>query len=99
VQLPSFIDGGPFDIITLSVAIVIACAKCWRHKHELISKETGFHIIHGLAIFPLLTLSISAFSHEAVTELAKSNPVILSGAGFVALLAILEDEFKKGDAL
>jgi hypothetical protein len=99
VHLPSFIDGGPFDIVTLIVAVAVAAAKCVRHKHSFISAKTGFSIIHGLTIFPLFVLAISAISTTALTNLLNSNKIILSGAGFVALLAILEREFAKENPL
>ena len=100
MHLPSYIDGGPLDIITLLVAIVIAVAKCYRHNHALISKEMGFNVVHGIAIFPLFVLSLAVFNKELIAELAKGNSLILSVAGVVALLSILEEEFKKnGDTL
>jgi multisubunit Na+/H+ antiporter MnhF subunit len=99
VHLPSFIDGGPFDILTLVVAVAVALGKCWRHGHSVISVNMGFNVIHGLAIFPLLMLSLSAISREALDSVLASNRLILSVAGLIALLAILEKEFSKADPL
>lgn len=92
MHLPSYIDGGPFDIVTVIVAIAVALAKCHRHKRWVVSKETGFDVVHGVAIFPLLALSLAVFNKELVSQL---NSVTLSVAGVVALLTILESEFKK----
>ena len=71
VHLPSFIDGAPLDIITLLVAIIVALAKCYRHKHFIISKEMGFNVVHGIAIFPLFVLSFSVFNKELYLELGE----------------------------
>ena len=99
LHLSSLIDGSTIDIWTFAVAVGVALAKCWRHGHKVISAETGFNIIHGTAIFPLMVLSMAALSKESISFLATSNRIILSGAGCVALFAILEKEFTKANPL
>jgi hypothetical protein len=54
-------------------------------RRKLISRETG------VELFPLLMLAIASVSTSALSELLHSNRLILSVAGVVALLAILED--------
>lgn len=98
-KLLSLFDGGWFDIVTFSVAILVSAAKCHQHKHKFISGETGRDILHGIAIFPLFVLTVSVFSNEALQSLLSSSRIILSVAGAVALFSILEDEFDRGEQL
>lgn len=92
--MPSWLDGNWVDILTLAVALVYAVAKCYRADDQrLVSKETGLQVAHGVALFPpLLLLALSSLSSAALNALLHSHKIILSVAGVVALLAILEDE-------
>ena len=91
--MPNWLDGNWVDILTLAVALVYAVAKCYRAEGQrLVSKETGLQVAHGVALFPLLLLALSSLSSAALNALLHSHKIILSVAGVVALLAILEDE-------
>jgi len=47
--------------------------------------------MNGLALFPLVLLMGSAFSHYLTGQLLTTNKVIMFGAGMFSLCAILED--------
>jgi hypothetical protein len=49
-------------------------------------------VAHGVALFPLLLLVFSSLSSWALDALRHSHKIILSVAGVVALLSILEEE-------
>jgi hypothetical protein len=62
---------------------------------RLISRETGLDIANGCSLFPLLILGgLTSLSSRVLTALMSANKLILSVAGFCALLALLEDDFK-----
>jgi hypothetical protein len=61
---------------------------------RLISRETGLDIANGCSLFPLLLLGLTIFSSRVLAALMSANKLILSVAGFCALLALLEDDFK-----
>jgi hypothetical protein len=88
-----YVDGSWLDILSLLCAI--GYAETRRRKSEprrkIICRETGIDIANGVSIFPLLVLSLSAVSSAMLNKLLESNKLILSVAGLVALLAILED--------
>jgi EamA domain-containing membrane protein RarD len=84
-------DGNWVDLGTLLVAVSYACYI--RPKHQpLISKKTGLRVAHGVALFPLFLLACSSISSSALNALLHSHKIILSVAGVVALLAILEED-------
>lgn len=87
------VDGHWFDICSLIGGLIYALIRWARHgrQHKLISKETGLDIANGVGLFPLLVLSFASFSTTALNALLQSNRLILSVAGIVALLAVLED--------
>lgn len=92
-ELLKQIDGHWFDICSLIGGLIYAVIRWARHarQHKLISKETGLDIANGVGLFPLLVLSFASFSTTALNALLQSNRLILSVAGIVALLAVLED--------
>lgn len=88
------LDGNWVDACSLLVAVIYAVYKSMRFKKcKLISKQTGFNVANGAALFPLLMLGLSIFSARLMQELLSANKLILSVAGLVALLSLLEDDF------
>ncbi len=92
-SLSAHVDGHWFDICSLIGGVIYAVFRWARDgcQHNLISKETGLDIANGVGLFPLLVLSFASFSTTALNALLQSNRLILSVAGIVALLAVLED--------
>jgi hypothetical protein len=84
-------DGNWVDVGTLVVALFYAYYRRGEHQ-RLISKETGLRVAHGVALFPLFLLACSSVSSSALNALLHSHKIILSVAGVVALLAILEED-------
>jgi hypothetical protein len=88
-------DGNRVDVATLILALLYAAIMHRRVGKALgrkpISMQTGLCVVHGIALFPLLLLSLSVFSSQALEELVHSDKIIISVAGIVALLAVLED--------
>ncbi len=91
--LQPYLDGNWFDILSLLGGLLYAGLRARRSnpRHKLISRETGVDVANGVGLFPLLMLATASFSSSALSELLHSNRLILSVAGVVALLAILED--------
>jgi hypothetical protein len=91
--LRPYVDGGWMDCLSLFSALIYA--EWRRSKHtpprKIICRETGVDIANGVSIFPLFILSLSSVSSFMLKNLQGSNKLILSVAGIVALLAILED--------
>ena len=93
--MPSFIDGTWFDMASFLVAIAYALYRKLRFDdHRWVCKETGIDVANGVGLFPLFMLAMAIFSSGALHNLLVSNKLILSVAGVVALLAILDE----GDA-
>lgn len=93
MSLTGWLDGNWVDMATLAMAMVYAAAKCRRNgDRRWISRDTGLRVAHGVALFPLLLLAVSSLSSAALDALLHSHKIILSVAGVVALLAILEEE-------
>lgn len=90
-KIIAIFDGNWVDVATFAVAVGYAIYHCAKDKIAVISKQTGLRIAHGVALFPLLLLSLASLSTPALTALTHSHKIILSVAGVVALLAILED--------
>ena len=89
----SFIDGGWFDMASFAVALLYALYRKLRlNRHVWICRETGIDVANGVGLFPLLMLATASFSTPALHSLLISNKVILSVAGVVALMAILEED-------
>ena len=90
----SYLDGNWIDIGSLIGAIVYAVRehKMCHPPRRFICRETGINIAHGTALFPLLLLGLSVFSSRITSELLTASRIILSAAGVVALLSILEHE-------
>ncbi|MGJ0507485.1 MAG: hypothetical protein ACR652_10170 [Methylocystis sp.] len=88
-----YLDGNWFDVLSLIGGIGYAVYR-WRKccpSRPFVTKETGIDVANGVGLFPLLMLSFSIISSRVLTEVLQSNRLILSVAGVVALLAILED--------
>ena len=84
-------DGNWVDLGTLLVALLYA----WHGRaagRPLISKATGLRVAHGVALFALFLLACSSIPSSALNALLHSHKIILSVAGVVALLAILEED-------
>ena len=90
---PSFIDGAWFDIASILVALSYAVYRKLRFgNHRWTSRETGIDVANGVSLFPLFMLTVASFSTEALHTLLSSSKIILSVAGIVALLAILDED-------
>lgn len=92
-SLSPYFDGNILDILSFICSIFYAFHK-WRKAspaRKLICKETGVDIANGVGIFPLFVLATTIFSSFALAKLLEANKIILSVAGVVALLAILEE--------
>lgn len=90
--LVDIFDGNWVDLLTFLVAVAYAVIQCHRNgRQKFISKETGLTVAHGAALFPLILLMGASLSSHALDALLHSHKIILSVAGAVALLAILED--------
>jgi hypothetical protein len=81
------------DPATAIVAVLYAWLQRRRSaaRRPVLNRRTGWDVLNGLAIFPLLLMMGSTFSDYLTKELIETNKVILFGAGAVALFAILED--------
>ncbi|HXY57826.1 MAG TPA: hypothetical protein VEH76_04515 [Methylocystis sp.] len=92
-SVSQYFDGNWLDAASLLCAMVYAGHR--RNKtnptRKIICKDTGVDIANGVGIFPLFVLSLASISSMALAKLLESNKLILSVAGIVALLAILED--------
>lgn len=90
--MPSFIDGAWFDMVSFIVALLYALYRKLRfNNHRWVCKETGIDLANGVGLFPLFMLAMAIFSSSALHEVLISNKLILSVAGAVALLAILDE--------
>ena len=89
--LKNIFDGNWVDLVTFGVAILYAVFMCRRMNLSLISRQAGLRVAHGVALFPLLLLACSSVSTHALDALVHSHKIILSVAGVVALLALLEE--------
>lgn len=81
------------DSATAIVAMIYAAFQRTRSRAPppFLSRRTGWDILNGLALFPLILLMGSCFSDYLTAELVGTNKVIMFGAGALALFAILED--------
>lgn len=78
------------DMMSLLFAIVYGLLRTLKTHGKILSRATGLSIANGIAIFPLALMVLSGFWTDALNAVLQSNKVILSIAGIVALLAILE---------
>ena len=83
--------GNWIDVGSLIVAIVYACLMCRVKGHKFLSHKAGLDVAKGIAFFPLLLLVTSILYTPLLSALLESNKLLLSTAGTVALLALLED--------
>ena len=94
-MLTNLFDGGWVDTLTILTAILYSVYI--HHKvgkpagQKFVSRDTGLAVAHGVALFPLFLLAVSSLSSAALEQLLHSHKIILSVAGLVALLAILEE--------
>lgn len=79
------------DVCSLSLAFLYGIIKSAVSKQKLISRATGLNIANGIGLFPLVLLVLSTYWNAALVAVLQSNKVILSLAGVVALITILED--------
>ncbi len=79
------------DVCSLSLAVVYGITRSLILRQKLISRGTGLSIASGIGLFPLMLLVASTYWNEALVAVLQSNRVILSLAGVVALITILED--------
>ena len=88
-----YVDGNWLDVISLIVAVIYAAHRKRKDpsRVKIISRDTGVDIANGVGIFPLMVLSVASVSSVALKRLVEGNKLILSVAGIVALLAILDD--------
>jgi hypothetical protein len=87
-----YFDGNWIDIGSLLGAVIYAVreSRLASPPQRIICRQTGVNIAHGIALFPLMILALSVFSSWLTHELLTTSKIILSAAGLVALLAILE---------
>lgn len=101
--MPSLVlDGSWIDFVTFVVAVIFTAFKFFRIRNtqkKFFSKATGYDLMTGTSIFPLVLLGGSAFSSNILQMLLGSNKLLMSVAGLFALLALLEDEFEKEEDL
>jgi hypothetical protein len=79
------------DTGSLIVAIVYAGIMSRVKGHNFLSHTTGLDVAKGIVFLPLLLLAVSILYAPLLETLFESNTLILSVAGIVALLALLED--------
>jgi hypothetical protein len=79
------------DVCSLSLAVLYGIARSVIFKQRLISRATGLAVANGIGLFPLILLVASTYYEPALEAVLQSNRVILSLAGIVALITILED--------
>jgi hypothetical protein len=91
-SLSGYIDGSWVDQFSLLGGTVYATREyiISNPKPKFISKTIAVHIAHGVVLFPLAMLGLSAFSTPLTHELLTSSRLILSIAGIVAFFAIVE---------
>lgn len=87
-----YFDGNWIDCASLMGGVGYALYKCYKAspRRKVISKETGLDIANGVSLVPLAILSLTIFSNPLLEALFRSNKLILSVAGLVALLSMLE---------
>ncbi len=89
----NFIDGNWVDICSLLISAAYVFVAHRRGKlSKLVSKDAGILFANGVSLFPLVLLALTSFSSASLQALLTSNKLILSVAGVVALLAILETD-------
>ncbi len=60
-------------------------------RRAFLSTDTRKNFMDGTALFPLGVLTLSLFSTRITNDLLHANKLILSEAGVVAILAVLQD--------
>ncbi len=81
------------DPVTAIVAVLYAALQRRRStvSRPVLNRRTGWDVLNGLAIFPLLLLMGATFSDYLTAQFLETNKVISFGAAALALFAILEN--------
>jgi hypothetical protein len=81
------------DPATAIVAVLYALLQRKRtaRRRPILNRKTGWDVLNGLAIFPLLLLMGATFSDYLTAQFLETNKVVSFGAAALALFAILED--------
>ncbi|MDP3627117.1 MAG: hypothetical protein Q8S12_10995 [Hydrogenophaga sp.] len=92
-------DGNETDVITLIVAAVYAFFRLLRgigdYRQKVSMESFVSDVSYGLTIYPMILLSMVAFSSSALNSLAQSNKVLMSMAGIMSLVVIIRRSFEK----
>ena len=86
------IDGSSTDLATIAVAFLYSVLRLLRRRSKVESFISD--LSYGLSIYPMILLSLVAFSSWAMLELQKSNKVLMSLAGLMSLVVILRRSFE-----
>lgn len=86
------IDGSSTDLATLGVAFLYSLLRLIRRRSKVESFISD--LSYGLSIYPMILLSLVAFSSWAMIELQKSNKVLMSLAGLMSLVVIIRRSFE-----
>lgn len=84
----NWVDDGTF-VVAIGYALVRHFRRQPRKAFR--SGATRKDFLDGTALFPLFVLSLSLFSDRLTQDLLHANKLILSVAGVVAILAVLEE--------
>jgi hypothetical protein len=90
------IDGNWLDMLSLGGAFLYATYQWYKSRgtpppQPFLSKATAIDLANGTGLVPLLTLGLVVFSSSLLSELLQANKLILSTAGWTALLSILDE--------
>lgn len=90
--MPSWLDGSWVDAYSVGVGLLFALIKygvlAWMNK----PRQRFIPLwINGLAIFPIMMLTVSPFSTFVLDQLLKASKVTLFIAGIVAFFALIQD--------
>ncbi|OZI21744.1 hypothetical protein CAL18_12535 [Bordetella genomosp. 7] len=93
--MTDLIDGNWFDMATVGVAILYACARCFTKSERRSWEAFASDLSYGVVIFPMLLLSLTFLSTRAFEALLAGNKIIISLAGVFSLIVILKRSFEK----
>lgn len=89
------IDGTTTDLATFGVAFFYAFVRAARDSFNFTLEKAISDLSYGLSLYPMLLLSMVAFSSRAMQELQQSNKVLMSMAGIMSLVVILRRSFER----
>ena len=89
------IDGNWLDMATIAVAFAYSGFRWLRYPNRRAWEAFISDLSYGLVLFPLLLLSCTAFSSAALDALQSGNRIIISVAGFYALIVVLRRTLEK----